>query len=178
MATRTPVPPDPAAGWREEVVGASGLNVLAGIWLIIAPFVLNYGRGDSVWNDVICGVIVGVLALAKVGGLHRAVGLSWINAIVGVWLFVSAFWLEATATAGWNNIILGIIVFVLALWSATASETGVFGRGAGGLPPEDELPPDGALPPEETRAEPQDTAAPRRRTRARHSGRTTHPHRV
>jgi hypothetical protein len=131
MATRNPVPPEPAPDWREEVIGASGLNVLAGIWLIIAPFVLSYGSGDSIWNDIICGVIVGVLALAKFGGLHRAVGLSWINAIVGVWLFVSAFWLEETATAGWNNIILGIIVFALALWSASASEAGLFSSRTG-----------------------------------------------
>jgi hypothetical protein len=30
-------------GWRGDVAAASGLNVLAGIWLIIAPFVLGYG---------------------------------------------------------------------------------------------------------------------------------------
>ena len=37
-------PPGPGegGGWREQVTVASGLNVFAGAWLIIAPFVLNY----------------------------------------------------------------------------------------------------------------------------------------
>lgn len=112
---------DPVGGWREEVIGASGLNLLAGIWLIIAPFVLGY-NGNTVWNDVVCGIIVAVLALSRVLGLHRASWISWLNAIVGVWLFVSAFWLDQTATASWNDVILGIIVVVLAAWSASASE--------------------------------------------------------
>jgi hypothetical protein len=39
-------------GWRGDVAAASGLNVLAGIWLIIAPFALGYGSGDPYWNDI------------------------------------------------------------------------------------------------------------------------------
>jgi SPW repeat len=45
------------------VATASGLNLLAGIWLIIAPFVLGYGDGDPYWNDIVFSVIVFVLAL-------------------------------------------------------------------------------------------------------------------
>jgi hypothetical protein len=36
-------------------MAASGLNVLAGIWLIIAPFVLGYDDGDPYWNDIVFG---------------------------------------------------------------------------------------------------------------------------
>jgi hypothetical protein len=116
-------PPEPPRhDWRNEVATASGLNVLAGIWLVIAPFVLGYGNGDPIWNDVVFGAIVGLLALARVGGAYRAASLSWINALIGVWLFCSAFWLDATGTAGWNDIILGLIVFVLGVASATATE--------------------------------------------------------
>ena len=32
---------------RDETMSASGLNVIAGIWLIISPFVLAYGSGDA-----------------------------------------------------------------------------------------------------------------------------------
>jgi hypothetical protein len=44
-------------------MAASGLNVLAGIWIIIAPFVLGYDDGDPYWNDLVLGAIVFVLGL-------------------------------------------------------------------------------------------------------------------
>lgn len=51
------------AARRGQVQIASGLNVAAGIWLIVAPFVLGYsGTARALWNDIILGVIV--LALA------------------------------------------------------------------------------------------------------------------
>ena len=114
-----------AAGWRSTVMAASGLNVLAGIWLIIAPFVLGYGGGDPYWNDIVFGAITGLIALARVAGAYRASWLSWINMLIGVWIFVSAFWLDATGAAKTNDIVLGAIVFVLAIARATASDEGM-----------------------------------------------------
>ena len=112
----------PRWDWRGDVAVASGLNVLAGIWLIIAPFVLGYGNGDPYWNDIVFGAIVAVLGLIRVSGAYRASELSWVNALIGVWLFVSAFWLDNTGRAGGNDIVLGIIVFLLAVASASATE--------------------------------------------------------
>jgi hypothetical protein len=63
-------PPDPS-GWLPEIGVASGLNVLAGIWLIIAPFVVGYDKGDPYWNDIVFGAIVAVLALARLAGADR-----------------------------------------------------------------------------------------------------------
>jgi hypothetical protein len=118
----SPPPTRPAGDWRAAVATASGLNVLAGIWLIIAPFVLNYAPGDPVWNDVIFGAIVALLGLIRVSGAYRAAMLSWANAIIGAWIFASAFWLDQSGTASANDIIFGIVVFVLAIASATATE--------------------------------------------------------
>jgi SPW repeat len=114
-----------AAGWRSTVMVASGFDVLAGIWLIIAPFVLGYGGGDPYWNDIVFGAITGLIALARVAGAYRASWLSWVNALIGVWIFVSAFWLDATNAAKTNDIVLGAVVFVLAIASATASDEGM-----------------------------------------------------
>jgi SPW repeat len=115
-----PVP----GGWRATAAGASGLNVLAGIWLIIAPFVLGYGGGDPYWNDIVFGAITALIAAARFAGAYRASWLSWLNALIGAWIFVSAFWLDDTGTAATNDIILGAIVFVLAIASATATDEG------------------------------------------------------
>jgi hypothetical protein len=111
-----------AADWRREVIGWSGLNVLAGIWLIISPFVLNYSGKDATWNPIVFGAIVGVLALARAAGAFRASALSALNMAIGVWLFISAWWLADTARAAWNVGILGVVVFVLGALSASATE--------------------------------------------------------
>ena len=110
----------PARAWREEVTFFSGLNILAGIWLIIAPWVLNYSSRDPRWNDVVFGAIVGLLAFARIGGGLRDAWLSVVNAAIGVWIFIAAFAIDVTRTAEWNDIILGAIVFLLAIGSASA----------------------------------------------------------
>ena len=40
----------------------STLTGLAGIWAIIAPFILSYNRAGAYWNEIIVGIIVAVLA--------------------------------------------------------------------------------------------------------------------
>lgn len=67
-----------AALWNDVVVGAlvlalagvrvskptsgtksaSWINAAIGLWLIVAPFVLGYGTGGPMWNDVIVGVLI------------------------------------------------------------------------------------------------------------------------
>ena len=45
-----------------QVEWPSWLNGMAGIWLIIAPFVLNYVKGVSYWNEVVVGILVTLFA--------------------------------------------------------------------------------------------------------------------
>ena len=115
-------PPEPPQNdWRDNIVGLSGLNVIAGIWLIIAPWVLGYTAGDPKWNDVVFGIIVGCFALIRAAGAYRESWLSIANAVIGVWLFIAAFTIDASGTAAANDIILGVIVFLLAVGSATST---------------------------------------------------------
>ncbi|MBI3909869.1 MAG: SPW repeat protein [Armatimonadetes bacterium] len=47
--------------------GPSWLNVVFGIWLITAPFILGFGAiTAATTNSVVVGIVVGVLALAAV----------------------------------------------------------------------------------------------------------------
>lgn len=107
---------------REDALTASGLNLLAGIWLIIAPWVLGYSGADPKWNDVVFGALIGILALVRISGPSRGVGLSLVNALFGAWVFVAAFVIDSSSTAFWNDFILGIVVFVLAMLSASAGD--------------------------------------------------------
>ena len=108
--------------WRSTVVAASGLNIIAGIWLICAPFVLGYDNGDPYWNDIVFGAIVTVLAFARTFGAYGASWMSWLNMLIGAWIVASAFWLDDTSTARVNDIIVGGVIFILGAASATASD--------------------------------------------------------
>lgn len=50
---------------RSTTGAASWINVLLGIWLIIAPFAMHYENDGQRWNSVIIGIIVGILALVS-----------------------------------------------------------------------------------------------------------------
>ena len=103
---------------------ASGLNIIAGLWLIISSWVLGFsGLMPMRNNDVIFGIVVAILAAIREFGAYDAPWLSWINVLVGIWLFVSAFVFSNVAAPApfWNNIVLGVIVFVLGIISAQAT---------------------------------------------------------
>lgn len=136
MRQPRPAPPLPTAeprSWSSRAMALSGLNVLAGIWLIIASWVLGYSRGDPRWNDLVFGIVIALLALVRAaGGVHEQ-WVSVVNAAVGIWLFVAAVTIDQTATATWNDIILGIVVVALALGSLEAG-TPHFGARRGSPP--------------------------------------------
>ncbi len=106
---------------------ASGVNIVLGAWLIVAPFVLNFGiRGSfgdhsvAISNSVIVGIAIAVLAAIRVFTPLKTGPLSWINILLGLWLLVSPLILSypPTALALWNNIVVGMIVVTLAVFSA------------------------------------------------------------
>lgn len=107
---------------RTVPVWTSSLNVAAGIWLIVAPFVLLYSRGTAQVNDIVLGAVIAVLAFirALVPGA-QTVWLSWLNALLGVWLIIASFVLGYGGVARTNDIILGIIVLLLGIWSAAGT---------------------------------------------------------
>jgi hypothetical protein len=117
---------------RETVQWTSGVNVVAGLWLIIAPFVLGYDEIQAaLWNDILVGIVVAALAVARLARPPMNPSLSWINAVLGYGAAVEA---QALATEGavggaqaamWNDIIVGVIVLVLGAWSALSTR----GRG-------------------------------------------------
>jgi hypothetical protein len=101
---------------------ASGLNVVMGIWEILAPFILGYSSASvPTTNAIIVGLIVTVLAAIRFFGAYRAAWLSWVNAVLGVWLIVAPFILGYAGNARTNDIIVGVIIAALGTWSALAT---------------------------------------------------------
>ena len=105
----------------QRSIGGAWINVLLGIWVVISPFVLGFALFPrAIWNNVLAGIIVAILALVRTGTPRQA-GWSWANMILGIWLIISPFVLAfATTMAVWNNVILGIIILIVA-WATAAT---------------------------------------------------------
>ena len=104
---------------------SSIINLLAGIWLILSPFMLNYAAfGISATNMVTVGVIAVILALIKLAS-PNASWASWINLLLGLWLIISPFTM-AGASVGrvvTNDLIVGIIMAAFSLTAAFSTPT-------------------------------------------------------
>gem|GEM_PF-697315 len=103
---------------------ASGINILAGLWLVLAPFALGFsGVEAAMWNSVVVGAAVAILAMVRVAKPLEFEGLSWLNFVLGLWLIASPFVLGFADLVGvmWNFVILGAIIFAMAAWSAMAT---------------------------------------------------------
>lgn len=103
---------------------ASGLNFLFGLWLILAPFVLGYQTSAARANDIIVGIAIAIMGGIRFFSIRREVWLSWINAVLGFWLFVAPFALSyVSSSARANDIIVGLIILALGVWSALATRS-------------------------------------------------------
>lgn len=119
----------PRARWRDEVLGASGLNIVMGVWLALSPLLLAYGSGDPWWNDVLMGALIATFALLRVTGSLREAWFSWINLLLGLWVFLNGLLFAVSTAASVNELITGTLVFMLAALSIAATDSARRGRG-------------------------------------------------
>lgn len=114
--------------YRGQMQWASGLNLLTAIWLFVSAFLIPI-HASMKTNNIIVGVVVAVLAAIRLAGAYNQPWMSWLNAILGLWVMGSPWALMGTGplgpTAGTiaNNLITGAVIFMLACWSAAASTT-------------------------------------------------------
>jgi SPW repeat len=106
---------------RDGVIGASASNVLTGVWLVVAPWVLGYTAAGSTWNDLACGAVIALLALTRILGAYRLSWLSLFNALIGAWLVAAAVTIDGSGAFA-NDAIVGMLVSLRALKSAFASD--------------------------------------------------------
>jgi hypothetical protein len=95
------------------------LNLLVGIWLIATPFVMKFTYLTSpMWNDIIFGAIIAVFAIIKIYSPMRALSLSWLNAIIGLWLILSPLFINyPDLNSQWSNVISGVLVVIFGTFS-------------------------------------------------------------
>lgn len=108
---------------KRRVQATSGVDVLAGLWLIVAPFILGYGGSTAMVNDLVVGAAILLLASGQaLSEVTESRWASWANVALGGWLIVTPFIFNfATGSnAMWNDIILGLVVAGMAVVSATS----------------------------------------------------------
>lgn len=97
--------------YRRQIAIASGINVLAGIWLIVSPWALAYSSHYRLTDDA---PLLGVLVAGIAGNrfvTRRTAG--WIGLVftsmLGAWLMISPWFLRdyGSAAAVWNTIPAG-----------------------------------------------------------------------
>src|SRR5690606_4623940 len=76
---------------------------------------------EAFWNDLLMGVLVGILAgarLSRPGASTKAA--SWLIAVIGAWLVIAPFVLDYVSEAATrNDVIVGALLLILGIWSAT-----------------------------------------------------------
>ncbi len=104
-----------------QVKVASGISFLFGLWLIISPFLLGFSTSaTAMWDAIIVGVIVAILSAIRFFTPASGTGLSWINAVLGLWMIISPFVLALSGVMGvmWDFIIVGIAFIIFNVWAA------------------------------------------------------------
>jgi SPW repeat-containing protein len=98
----------PPKHW-EDWVGA-----VLGFWLLVSPWVLEYGEMAARQNAVLVGFLLIATEFAILFAFR--VWEEWISVILGAWLVVSPWALGAGLVATLNFVIVGLLVLALALY--------------------------------------------------------------
>ena len=116
---------------ENDVFLAGVLDVFAGIWLLLSPFVIHFHNAPrAVETNVVCGIIVALLAAVRALAAPRQAWISWLNALVGLFVLLSPWALDFARAhaATTNNVAAGITIIALACWSAVTSSMKDDGR--------------------------------------------------
>ncbi|HZU24063.1 MAG TPA: SPW repeat protein [Bryobacteraceae bacterium] len=93
------------------------INLLAGIWLFVSPWVYGAYTNQDAWNSWIIGAVIAIFAairLTNPGGLRI---FSWINMALGVYVFFSPWIYGYVGNTGRfvNSLCVGVLVFVMGI---------------------------------------------------------------
>jgi hypothetical protein len=102
---------------------ASTLNLLAGIWLFVSPWVYGAYTSPNAWNSWIVGAVIVILSAVRIANPGLLPWMSWVNCLLGIWTFASPWIYGYTGNEGRfvNSLVVGVIVFVLAILSASST---------------------------------------------------------
>ncbi|MGW5714525.1 SPW repeat protein [Amycolatopsis sp. NPDC003865] len=109
----------PAGKQRTAVIGAAaGFVLLAGLYLVLAPWVTGFGgAGVLALSNTVVGLVLVALAIARTA-TRRLRFLGWVVPVLGAWTALSPWLLRSaaetqpSAAALTGNVIAGAVVVV------------------------------------------------------------------
>jgi hypothetical protein len=108
-----------------SIKGTSTVNILAGIWLFLSPWVYRAYMMRDAWNSWVVGALIVLFAAIRVSNPETTKGFSVLNFLLGAWVFLSPWIYNYTADTGRfiNSLCVGVIVFVLGIASSSMGHT-------------------------------------------------------
>lgn len=99
---------------------AATINLLAGIWFFISPWVYRSYMASNAWNSWIVGALIVVFAAIHLYNPMMR-GLSVVNLVLGAWAFASPWIYGYTGDTHRfiNSLCVGVIVFVLSIYGSS-----------------------------------------------------------
>ena len=99
---------------------AAILNIILGIWIIVAPAVLNFDI-NAANNNHIVGPLIVTFAIVAIWEINRSV--RYFNLVAGIWLVAAPFLLSFDSSAAtWVDVVSGALVAVTSLFKGRISK--------------------------------------------------------
>lgn len=73
--------------------------------------------GGALTSTLVAGGIIALAGLVQL--FWENVLPSWIDGVVAIWLFISAYLFDVSTAVTWNLAIASVIAFLVALWDGT-----------------------------------------------------------
>jgi hypothetical protein len=114
-------PPQFQPARAHQIKLATGVNFLAGAYMLVASFVAAHNAAGRI-NGCVLGVVV-VLVSSLVYGDATRPQANWVSALIGAWFIASPWIMRYADSRAWtvNSIIVGAIILVSSVWSGAAS---------------------------------------------------------
>jgi hypothetical protein len=111
---------------------AAGINAVVGLWLFASPWIYSVHPLTNSWNDWIVGAIIVLFSGILFSHPVSARGLSFLNMLLGAWVFASPWIFNYTHSVGWfaNSLCVGAIVFILSTYGSMSMGHPTTGAGA------------------------------------------------
>lgn len=91
-------------------MAAAIVNILLGLWVMIAPAMFDYNEEASN-NSYVIGPLVITFAITSIWEVNR--NIRYANVLAGLWLAASPFVLEYSGFARYNHLFTGIAIAAL-----------------------------------------------------------------
>jgi hypothetical protein len=84
-----------------------------GIWMVVAPFILNYSHTAATANSIVIGLAISAFSYMRLR-TFSGTWTSWSLAGAGLWIVLSPF-IFGYSKAGtyWNELLLGLVLIIL-----------------------------------------------------------------